>query len=193
MKTFGEWLEQRVDEGSLGLRRRERVAAGMAKRQARIDAAFPNSSDSAGHVAQNKLAADVEDAAGRHHAAGARMMQRSNQRLQAMTMGDKSARQMMAGKGGMAAVKANMDRSDDSQRALANYNRPEILAQRGQPNWAADGNSFDQMRQSPLAQSAQRGLEAKRQAEIDRIEWEKQKAQMGSRPPRMTIARDEAV
>lgn len=146
MLSFNEWLEKRMDEGSLGLKRRERVAAGMAKRAERIGEIFPNPSDSRNHLATNQAERDAQSMAYRHSNADVRMQRRTDKRLNKMTQGDREARQMMGGAGGIDVTRSNADRSRQSLSALANYNRPEILAKRGQdPNWAADGRSASEL------------------------------------------------
>lgn len=180
MLSFNEWLEKRMDEGSLGLKRRERVARGLAKRAAVIDQMFPNPSDSSRHLAAGQAEFDAQAAAGRFLDADARMQQRTNARMQRMTQGDKVARQMMAGKGGIDATRSNADRSAQSLSALANYNRPEILAKRGQdPNWAADGRRIGDMANDETSWYASKSAEAKRKAELDRIEYEKKYGERG--------------
>lgn len=174
MMTFSEWLS--VQEGSLGLQRRNRVAAGMAKRAALAKQIYPNPSDSRGHQVAGELERDVQSAAGRFDAAHQRMMDRSQNRMAAIARRDKEARQMQSGKGNISTIQANMGRSDDANRSLANYDRPEILQSRGTTNWAAqDGaRKFSDLTRSDVAQASAGLSDLKRQAELKRIEKEKE-------------------
>ena len=174
MMNFSEWLS--VQEGSLGLQRRNRVAAGMAKRAALTKQIYPNPSDSRGHQVAGELERDVQAAAGRFEPAHQRMMDRSQNRMAAIARRDKEARQMQAGKGNLSTIQANMGKSDDANRALANYDKPEILQGRGTPNWAAqDGaRKFSDLSRSDVAQASAGLSELQRQAELKRIEREKE-------------------
>lgn len=180
MISFNEWLANRMDEGSLGLKRRERVAAGMAKRAERIGQIFPNPSDSQRHVASGQVDFDAQAMAGRYQDADTRMQQRTSARLQRMLQGDKTARQMMSGPGGIDATRDNADRSRQSLSALANYNNPDVLAKRGQdPNWAADGRKLDNLTSGEPAWYSRMSAEKKRRAELDRIEYQKKHGESG--------------
>jgi len=132
MKNFNEWLkEKNIEEGSLGLQRRQRVAAGLAKRAAITKQLYPNPSDSAGHDVLDQLHRDAQSAAGRFDRADQRMGQRSNARIAKMALNDKTARQMRAGRGNPEQIKANVQASRDANAAVDHYNNPEVLSQRG--------------------------------------------------------------
>jgi hypothetical protein len=157
MKKFSEWLEQRnLEEGSLGLQRRNRVAVGMAKRSARANSIF-SPSDSYGHEVTDQLHKDVQATSGRFDRADQNMRDRSKARLQAIAKGDKEGRQTQAGPGNVNKIRANMDASRDANSALAKYNQPDVLAQRGKdPNWAANGGGMgiNSLAQSPIGRAA---------------------------------------
>lgn len=194
MLSFSEWCEQReIQEGSLGLQRRDRVARGMANRAKMIDTIYPNDSDSRGHLAHKELENIVKSRAGRFSSADERMQRRSEKRLARIANADKIARKMQAGQGNMSRVHANLQASSDANAALAGYARPEDLAQRGvDPNWRATtglGRKFSDMEHSHEARQSKDNLDQKRilnrQKQRDALE---RKAQ---RPPKMKRVDDQ--
>lgn len=169
MKKFNEWLKERsnLEEGSLGLQRRNRVAAGMAKRAARAAQIF-SPSDSYGHEVTDQLHKDVQATAGRFDQADYQMRDRSKARIQRIARGDKQGRLLQAGRGNLDQVRANMDASRDANAALANYNNPNVLSKRGvDPNWAADGKNIHTFAQSPIGQASRSLLQAQRDRDAE--------------------------
>lgn len=181
MTSFTEWLKKReLNEGSMGLKRRQRVAAGMAKRQEKIDRLFPNTSDSRRHALTDRLAADVEDYAGRADLADLRHQQRATTRLGRMTTpvhaGGLPYDQKM-----IKRVQDNQTDSKDAMRSLTNFNNQDVLDQRGKdPNWAAHGNTSWHPAQSDIGKASAELANKKREQELRRMQREKEEG--GSSP-----------
>lgn len=169
MRKFNEWLGAReLLESSLGLKRRERVARAMAKRYDRTRQVFPNTSDSRGHEAIDKLERDVQATAGRFDLARRSQRERSAERLQRIAVGDKEARRMQMGPGNVDKVRANLAASDDSERMLRAWSRPDLRHNRaqGKDQWWMNGTAglrHTGDEDSPIGRASADLLRAKRE------------------------------